>query len=283
MPLNALRACAEKMRLLWKPSIRLIGRPRYHLCENGDLDCHPCSPASMRSNRRSNRCAVAFFIAPENSGSLRYSVMAVELTMKTVKYFVTLTAGIALLWSSGPLLAQTASDVAEQELELKKKELELEKSKVEEQKLQQLEVEKAKLDVEKQKLELEQARRDLQVKETQDRLEMQLQGDVFFDTNQAVIKPGAKDTLDKVAIILAAFPTGKVIVTGHADSRGSNAMNLKLSRDRAEAVKTWLLAKTGASSERVIAIGEGEDAPVASDDTPEGRQLNRRVDISVAK
>jgi outer membrane protein OmpA-like peptidoglycan-associated protein len=224
--------------------------------------------------------------------------------MKTVKYFVT-TAGIALLWSSGPLLAQTASDVAAEELELKKKELELEKSKasdvaaeelelkkkelelekskVEGQKLQQLEVEKAKLDVEKQKLELEQARRDLQVKETQERLEMQLKGDVLFDTNQAVIKPGAKDTLDKVAIVLAAFPTQKVIVTGHADSRGSNAMNLKLSRDRAEAVKTWLLAKSGASSERVIAMGEGEDAPVASDDTPEGRQLNRRVDISVVK
>ena len=48
MPLNALRACAEKMRLLWKPSIRLIGRPRL-----------PPVP-----NRRSNRCAVAFFIAP---------------------------------------------------------------------------------------------------------------------------------------------------------------------------------------------------------------------------
>ena len=79
MPLNALRACAEKMRLLWKPSIRLIGRPRYHLCENGDLDCHPCSPASMRSNRRSNRCAVAFFIAPENSGSLRHSVIVSAL------------------------------------------------------------------------------------------------------------------------------------------------------------------------------------------------------------
>jgi outer membrane protein OmpA-like peptidoglycan-associated protein len=221
--------------------------------------------------------------ASPTSGSLRHSVMVVELTMKTVKYFVTLTAGFALLWSSGPLLAQTASDVAAQELELKKKELELEKSKLEEQKLQQLEVEKAKLDVEKQKLELEKAKRDLQVKETQDRLDMQIQGDVFFDTNQAVIKPGAKDTLDKVAIVLAAFPTGKVIVTGHADSRGSNAMNLKLSRDRAEAVKTWLLAKSGVSSERVIAIGEGEDAPAASDDTPEGRQLNRRVDISVAK
>jgi outer membrane protein OmpA-like peptidoglycan-associated protein len=230
--------------------------------------------------------------------------------MKTVKYFVTLTAGFALLWSSGPLLAQTANDVAAQELELKKKELELEKSKVEGQaasdvaaqelelkkkelelekskaegqKLQQLEVEKAKLDVEKQKLELEKAKRDLQVKETQDRIDMQLQGDVFFDTNQAVIKPSAKDTLDKVAIVLAAFPTGKVVVTGHADSRGSNAMNLKLSHDRAEAVKTWLLAKSGVSSERVIAIGEGEDAPIASDDTPEGRQLNRRVDISVAK
>ena len=112
---------------------------------------------------------------------------------------------------------------------------------------------------------------------------MELQGDVLFDTNQAVIKPGAKDSLDKVAIVLAAFPTGKVIVTGHTDSQGSEAMNMQLSRDRAEAVKTWLLAKTGASSERVIAKGEGEGAPVASNDTSAGRQLNRRVDISVAK
>lgn len=191
-----------------------------------------------------------------------------------------------MLVSPGVLHAQstsTANDLATQELELKKKELEVEKAKLEQQKLQQLDVEKAQLDVEQQKLALEQARRDLQVRETQDRLDMQLQGDVLFDTNEAVIKPTAKDTLNKVAVVLSAFPNGKVTVTGHADSRGSDSVNLKLSRDRAEAVKTWLLAKSGASSERVIAIGEGEDAPAASNATSEGRQLNRRVDITVIK
>lgn len=205
--------------------------------------------------------------------------------MKTLKYLPLLAAAGLSLASPIAVHAQSASssDLAAQELELKKKELEVEKAKLEQQKLQQLDVEKAQLDVEKQKLELEQARRDLQVKETQDRLDMQLQGDVLFDTNQAVIKPSAKETLDKVSVVLAAFPTGKVTVTGHADSRGSDSVNMKLSRDRAEAVKTWLLAKSGASSERVIAIGEGENDPAASNATSEGRQLNRRVDITVLK
>lgn len=202
--------------------------------------------------------------------------------MKTFKY-LPLLAAVGLSLGSIHAQSTSSSDLAAQELELKKKELEVEKAKLEQQKLQQLDVEKAQLDVEKQKLELEQARRDLQVKETQDRLDMQLQGDVLFDTNQAVIKPSAKETLDKVSVVLAAFPTGKVTVTGHADSRGSDSVNMKLSRDRAEAVKTWLLAKSGASSERVIAIGEGENDPAASNDTSEGRQLNRRVDITVLK
>ncbi len=206
--------------------------------------------------------------------------------MKTLKYLLLTVTVVVLTGSPTALRAQSAtgsSDLAAQELELKKKELEVQKAQLEQQKLQQLDLEKAKLDVEQQKLALEQARRDLQVQETQDRLNMQLQGDVLFDTNEAVIKPSAKDTLDKVAIVLSAFPNNKVTVTGHADSRGSDAMNLKLSRDRAEAVKTWLLAKSGASSERVISIGEGEEAPAASNATSDGRQLNRRVDITVIK
>lgn len=214
-----------------------------------------------------------------------FSRLGDTLKMKASYRTILMAAACAVaLAGTGPrLAAQSAADVAAQELELKKKELEVEKARLAEQKTEELEVEKAKLEVERQKLELEKARRDLQVRETRERLDIQLEGDVLFDTNQAVIKPEAKNTLEKVAIVLAAYPEGRVTITGHADSRGSDTMNLKLSRDRAEAVKTWLLARSGASSERIIAFGEGEEQPAASNETASGRQLNRRVEISVAK
>lgn len=190
-----------------------------------------------------------------------------------------LTAVLALALS--PRLAaqsSTAADVAQEELELKQKELDLKKAQ-----LAEIELEKQKLDVEKQKIALEQARQDLQVKETAERIDMQLQSDVLFDTNKATIKSDAKPTLNKVATVLSAFPDGKITVTGHADARGSDDRNLELSQERAEAVKTWLQAKAGVPGDRIITIAEGEDAPVASNQTAEGRQLNRRVEISVAK
>jgi len=192
--------------------------------------------------------------------------------------------GVAMLgFSAASLSAQSSPDLAAQELELKKQQLELEKARLEAKKSEQLDLEKAKLDLEYQKLELEKARRELMVKETADRLDMQLQGDVLFDTNSAAIKPGAEETLKKVALVLATFPDGKVTVTGFADARGSEEVNLKLSRDRAEAVKTWLLARSGVSSERILAVGMGEENPAASNQTAAGRELNRRVEISVEK
>jgi outer membrane protein OmpA-like peptidoglycan-associated protein len=177
----------------------------------------------------------------------------------------------------------TTSDITAQELDLKQKQLELEKAKLELQKSEALELQKAKLELEIKTLELAKARRDLMVKETQERLDMQVQGDVLFDTGKSVVKAGAVPTLRQVAMILLEYPKGKVIVTGYADSTGTEAVNLKLSRDRAEAVKTYLLDKSGVSSERVLARGMGEEKPAATNMTEEGRQLNRRVEISVSK
>lgn len=204
------------------------------------------------------------------------------LYMKATPFIAGLAA--ALFVTAVPVVhAQSSTDVAAKELELKQKELDLEKAKIEEQKVQQLSLEKAKLDVEQQKLELEKARQALAVEETAEKLKMALSGDVLFDTNQAVIKPGAKETLTNVATVLAAYPTSKIVVTGYADARGSSDVNLKLSRDRAEAVKTWLLAQSGVSSDRIFTQGGGESDPVASNETAAGRQLNRRVDITVTK
>jgi outer membrane protein OmpA-like peptidoglycan-associated protein len=121
------------------------------------------------------------------------------------------------------------------------------------------------------------------VQETQDRLNMQLEGDVLFDVNKAIIKDSAIPKLRQVALILMEYPKGEVIVTGYADSTGSPEINVPLSRTRAEAVKTYLLEKSGVSSERVIARGLGEEQPAASNATAAGRELNRRVEISVSK
>lgn len=107
----------------------------------------------------------------------------------------------------------------------------------------------------------------------------------MFDTNSANLKSGAMLKLKQVALILSEYPQGKVMVTGYADSTGTTQDNLVLSRKRAESVKTYLLDKSGAmiSSERVMSQGMGEAQPVATNDNSAGRQMNRRVEITVSK
>lgn len=177
----------------------------------------------------------------------------------------------------------TPAEIQAQELELQQKQLELEKAKLVAQQSQELKQKQLELEIEIKKLELAKARRDLEVRETQARLDMLVKGDVLFDTGKSAIKDAAIPTLRQVALILAEYPTGKVLVTGYADSTGTEATNLQLSRERAEAVKTYLLDKSGVSSERVVARGFGEENPVASNMHASGRQLNRRVEISIIK
>lgn len=183
------------------------------------------------------------------------------------------------------VMAATAVEIAAQELELKEKQLEYEKAKLDQQKSEALDIRKTKLEIEIKKLELLKARRDLLVQETKEQLAMQMEGDVLFDVNSAVIKPGAMPLLRQLSMILSEYPKGKVVVTGFADSTGKPQDNLELSRKRAESVKTSLLTESGGviSSERVIAQGLGESKPVASNMSSVGRQLNRRVEITVIK
>ncbi|MDZ4787449.1 MAG: OmpA family protein [Blastochloris sp.] len=177
----------------------------------------------------------------------------------------------------------TLNDIAAQELALKEKKLELEKALLIQEKTQLLDVQKAELALEIKKLELLKARRDLMVRETEAALAMELSGDVLFDVAKFEIKEMAEPTLRQVALLLGEYPKGSIVVTGYADSTGKAQDNLELSRKRAEAVKTYLLNKSNVSSERVIAKGVGETKPAASNTSMEGRQLNRRVEITLAK
>jgi outer membrane protein OmpA-like peptidoglycan-associated protein len=118
---------------------------------------------------------------------------------------------------------------------------------------------------------------DLQAKQT-DRGVVVTLGDVLFDTGQATLKPGANLALNRLATYLSSNPQTKVLVEGHTDSRGSDQYNEALSDRRARAVATELESR-GIPAGQVQTLGRGKNYPVASNDTPEGRQQNRRVEI----
>ncbi|HEU5022771.1 MAG TPA: OmpA family protein [Bryobacteraceae bacterium] len=104
--------------------------------------------------------------------------------------------------------------------------------------------------------------------------------DVLFDTNQATLKPGAKEKLAKVSGILLAYPSLHLTVEGHTDSTGSDEYNQKLSERRADSVRQYLVSN-GIAENNIEAHGYGKTRPVATNDTAAGRQQNRRVELVV--
>lgn len=102
--------------------------------------------------------------------------------------------------------------------------------------------------------------------------------DVLFDFDRANLRPEAGAILAPVLDMLQRDPTLSVDIEGHADWMGSDAYNIGLSQARAQAVVNWLVAR-GIARERLNAVGKGEREPIASNETAEGRQLNRRVEV----
>ncbi|MEO7774449.1 MAG: OmpA family protein [Steroidobacteraceae bacterium] len=103
-------------------------------------------------------------------------------------------------------------------------------------------------------------------------------GDVLFDTGKSELKAGALNTVERLAGFLNQYPNLRVLIEGHTDSRGSAEYNLGLSERRAASVRL-ALASRGIDGARIQARGLGKDYPVASNDTREGQQANRRVEI----
>jgi outer membrane protein OmpA-like peptidoglycan-associated protein len=104
--------------------------------------------------------------------------------------------------------------------------------------------------------------------------------DVLFDTGSFTLKPGAREKLAKISGILLAHPGLILQIEGHTDSVGSDEYNQQLSDRRAGSVREFLVQQ-GVATGSVTAIGFGKMEPVASNDTAEGRQLNRRVELVV--
>lgn len=118
------------------------------------------------------------------------------------------------------------------------------------------------------------------LRKEQETIYLSLGSDVLFDSGKATLQPGAQTKLAELANILTKYPRTVVQITGNTDSRGSAAMNDQLSKDRAQAVADALIAN-GVAPARIQTRGVGFSNPVATNDTPEGRLQNRRVDIVV--
>jgi outer membrane protein OmpA-like peptidoglycan-associated protein len=106
--------------------------------------------------------------------------------------------------------------------------------------------------------------------------------DILFDTGKTELKQGTVDALTRISQALVKYPKYKIAVEGHTDSVGSDAYNLKLSESRASAVGEFLIGH-GIGAERVNTKGYGESRPVATNDTADGRQRNRRVEVVVSE
>lgn len=102
---------------------------------------------------------------------------------------------------------------------------------------------------------------------------------IYFDVNKDVVKPESYGTLKEIAAILNEVPDVKVKIVGHTDADGQDAANLDLSKRRAVSVKAELAKSFGVNSDRLVTDGMGESQPVAPNDTPVNKALNRRVEF----
>jgi outer membrane protein OmpA-like peptidoglycan-associated protein len=105
--------------------------------------------------------------------------------------------------------------------------------------------------------------------------------DVLFDTGKSTLRPGAREKLAKISGIVLAYPDLRLAIEGNTDSVGSDAMNQQLSEKRAGSVRDYL-AKENIPAASMTSQGFGETQPVASNDTAEGHQQNRRVELVVS-
>ena len=103
---------------------------------------------------------------------------------------------------------------------------------------------------------------------------------ITFDTNSYVVKPQFRKTLDSVAAVLKEYSDTHIVISGHTDNTGNDAINNPLSENRAAAVESYLAGK-GVSSSRMTSAGYGSTQPIASNSTAGGRAQNRRVEIRI--
>jgi outer membrane protein OmpA-like peptidoglycan-associated protein len=119
-----------------------------------------------------------------------------------------------------------------------------------------------------------------QVQRESDRLVIFLSGDELFESGTATLAPAAPPRLHDFAQAVRSAPDARVAVRGYTDAQGSESFNLTLSEDRADMVRKFLVGE-GIEPGHISAAGFGPQFPVAPNDTPEGRRMNRRIEIEL--
>ena len=121
------------------------------------------------------------------------------------------------------------------------------------------------------------------VSQTSDnQLKLEIPSDISFDSGSYQIKSNLRPILDRFAVTLNQNPVTTVKIIGHTDNRGSDAINNPLSVNRADATRDYLVTR-GVALNRIVIDGRGSREPIASNNTAEGRTMNRRVEIFVAE
>lgn len=136
------------------------------------------------------------------------------------------------------------------------------------------------MDKQEQELNQELKGSGVEVQRQGDNINLNMPGGITFDTAKANIKSNFNPVLDDIAGVMVKYPETRIEVQGHTDSVGSNENNLQLSQFRAQSVSSALIGR-GVTPDRINTVGYGESIPVASNDTPAGREMNRRVEIKI--
>ncbi|MFO7287383.1 MAG: OmpA family protein [Gammaproteobacteria bacterium] len=136
------------------------------------------------------------------------------------------------------------------------------------------------MDRQEARLRQELERTGVSVTRIGDNITLNMPGNITFATDSADLSASFYDVLNSVALVLNEFNQTVIEVAGHTDSTGSEEYNQRLSERRAASVAAYLRTR-GVRADRIIEVGVGESRPIASNDTPEGRQQNRRVELTI--
>ena len=136
------------------------------------------------------------------------------------------------------------------------------------------------MDRQQAKLTAELERTGVSVTRIGNNITLNMPGNVTFATNSADLNAGFFEVLNSVATVLNEFEQTVIEVAGHTDSTGADEYNRQLSERRASAVAAYLRTR-GILADRITTVGVGESRPVATNDTDAGRQLNRRVELTL--
>lgn len=137
------------------------------------------------------------------------------------------------------------------------------------------------MDKQEKELRARTANTGIEVERKGDEINLKLPSGISFDFNSSQVKPEFRPALDQVAQTLASYQSTFIDVTGHTDSIGTDAVNQRLSEQRAQAVADYL-SYQGVNRARVATRGYGKQFPIASNDTEQGRAQNRRVEIKLS-